>query len=225
MEPFWAPLHILYLFRGLVFQWSHHYLELVPSQTSQKERPSHGGELLVGGWCKCAVGGMSGRGTPLAGNGPAWAFVSPGVWHCEQSRDTNAETMSGSVGLSGTLWDSSWGAQTQRQWGCKQNLGFSSPYLKLSLIGKDANTHQIRGSLNEAANAYYGKQLWFWLLGLFAFQSKKPPVHVTSGFHIQVFLKPIPPHCYKCLGFREFFCPKCSCWWWIGQQKRLLVVF
>ena len=45
---------------------------------------------------------MSGRGTPLAGNGPAWAFVSPGVWDSEQSRDTNAETMSESVGLSGT---------------------------------------------------------------------------------------------------------------------------
>ena len=147
----------MYLFRGLVFQWSHHYLELVPSQTSQSERPSHGGELLVGGWCKCAVGGMSGRGTPLAGNGPAWAFVSPGVWDCEQSRDTNAETMSESVGLSGTLWDSSWGTQTQRQWGCKQNLESSSPYLKLSLIGKETNTLQIRYSLNEAVNEYYGK--------------------------------------------------------------------
>ena len=45
--------------------------------------------------------GMSGRGTPLLGNGPAQAFVSLGVatlpqweWQPSQGRlDTNAETM------------------------------------------------------------------------------------------------------------------------------------
>ena len=93
---------------------------------------------------------------------PHWLVMGrPGHLSVQESGTASQETQTLRQCLG--VWDSLGLSGTRVEGHKRKDNGFSSPYLKLSLIGKDANTHQIRGSLNEAVNEYYGKQLWFWL--------------------------------------------------------------